>query len=84
MLTFYTMLISEERELIDLREEKGDGSSAQNSSARKNCSTPKSRLLTPFKQMNKNMKLLKSTFSNGLTRFEQMSIILLSARNVKQ
>jgi hypothetical protein len=34
---------------------------------------------TPFEQMNKYMKLLESTFSNGLTRFEQMSIILLSA-----
>ncbi len=39
---------------------------------------------TPFEQMNKFMKLLESTFPNGLTRFEQMSIILLSARNVEQ
>ena len=39
---------------------------------------------TPFEQMNKYMKLLESTFPNGLTRFEQMSIILLSARNVEQ
>ncbi len=39
---------------------------------------------TPFKQMNKYMKLLESTFSNGLTRFQQMSIILLSAQNVEQ
>jgi hypothetical protein len=39
---------------------------------------------TPFEQMNKYMKLLESTFSKGLTRFEQMSIILLSARNVEQ
>ncbi len=39
---------------------------------------------TPFQQMNKYMKLLESNFSNGLTRFEQMSIILLSAQNVEQ
>jgi hypothetical protein len=39
---------------------------------------------TPFEQMNKYIKLLESTFSNGLTRFEQMSIILLSAQNVEQ
>jgi hypothetical protein len=35
--------------------EVGEGSSAQNSSARKNCSTPKSRLLDTVRADDKNI-----------------------------
>jgi hypothetical protein len=50
----------------------GEGSTAQNSSARKNCSTPKSRLLDTVRADAKKMKLLENP---PKSHFEQMQFL---------
>jgi hypothetical protein len=53
-------------------EKLGEGSSARNSSAQKNCSTPKSRLLDTVRADDKKMKLLEKT---PKSHFEQMQFL---------
>ena len=50
----------------------GEGSSARNSSARKNCSTPKSRLLDTVRA---DVKKMKTARKSKKRHFEQMRVL---------
>ncbi len=61
-----------ETKLISFLNFIGEGSSARNSSAQKNCSTPKSRLLNTVRADDKKMKLLENP---PKSHFEQMQFL---------
>jgi hypothetical protein len=58
-----------EFESLEVSHRDGEGSSARNSSARKNCSTPKSRLLDPIRA---DVKKMKTAQKSKKRHFEQM------------